>query len=174
VSTNETTEYRWEVDAMLIRFDPFRELDRLSQEMWAAAQADSPTRIAMDAFRRGDEVEINFELPGVDPESIDVEVENNVLTITAERHVERERKEGEEVLVRERRYGRFTRQVSLGDNLAADRLEAHYRNGVLTVRVPVSEQAKPRKVQVGTGEGEDQAKPIEAQASDRGAEHEAA
>lgn len=137
---------------MLIRFDPFRELDRLTQEMWSGTPA-GPARIAMDAVRKGDRVEISFELPGVDPDSIDVEVENNVLTVSAERRVETERKEGEEVLVRERRYGRFVRQLSLGDNLDADRLEARYHDGVLHVTVPVAEQAKPRKIEVSRGEG---------------------
>lgn len=146
---------------MLIRFDPFRELDRLTQEMWGTVPA-GPARIAMDAVRKGDQVEISFELPGVDPDSIDVEVENNVLTVSAERRVETERKEGEEVLVRERRYGRFTRQLSLGDNLDADRLEARYQDGVLHVTVPVAEQAKPRKIEVSRGEG---ARAIEAEAS---------
>jgi HSP20 family protein len=157
---------------MLIRFDPFREIDRLAQEMWSSQAAGAPARIAMDAVRRGDQVEIHFEIPGVDADSIDVEVENNVLTVTAERREQLERKEGEEVLVRERRYGRFTRQLSLGDNLAADQLEANYRDGVLTVTVPVAEQAKPRKVQVGRGE--QAATSIEAQSTEHSENHEAA
>jgi HSP20 family protein len=141
---------------MLIRFDPFRDLDRLNQELWSQASgaAASPARMPMDAVRRGDQVEISFELPGVDTESIDVEVENSVLTVTAERRAETERREGEEILVRERRVGRYTRQLSLGDNLDADRLEARYHDGVLTVTVPVAEQAKPRKVEVARGGGE--------------------
>ncbi|MEJ5255770.1 MAG: Hsp20/alpha crystallin family protein [Acidimicrobiales bacterium] len=147
---------------MLIRFDPFREFDRLTQEMWGSTPA-TPARIAMDAVRKGDKVEISFELPGVDPDSIDVEVENNVLTVSAERRVETERKEGEEVLVRERRYGRFTRQLSLGDNLDASRIEARYEDGVLHVTVPVAEQAKPRKVEVSRGES---SPAIEAEASE--------
>jgi HSP20 family protein len=138
---------------MLIRFDPFRDLDRLSQELWGQATGPSaaPTRMPMDAVRRGDQVEISFELPGVDTESIDVEVENNVLTVHAERREESERREGDEVLVRERRFGRYSRQISLGDNLDADRLEARYHDGVLQVTVPVAEQAKPRKVEVARG-----------------------
>jgi HSP20 family protein len=143
---------------MLIRFDPFRDLDRLSQELWgqATGPAAAPARMPMDAVRRGDQVEISFELPGVDPESIDVEVENNVLTVHAERREESERREGDEVLVRERRFGRYSRQISLGDNLDADRLEARYHDGVLQVTVPVAEQAKPRKVEVARG-GSDKA-----------------
>jgi HSP20 family protein len=139
---------------MLIRFDPFRDLDRLSQELWGQATGPgaTPARMPMDAVRRGDRVEISFELPGVDPESVDVEVENNVLTVSAERREDRERREGEEVLVRERRFGRYTRQISLGDNLDPDRLEARYEDGVLHVTVPVAEQAKPRKVEVAKGQ----------------------
>lgn len=137
---------------MLVRFDPFRDLDRLSQELWGPAPAGgAPARMPMDAVRRGDRVELTFELPGVDADSIDVEVEKHVLTVTAERQVESERREGEEVLVRERRHGRFARQVSLGDNLDTDRLEARYHDGILTVVVPVAEQAKPRKVTIGSG-----------------------
>lgn len=137
---------------MLVRFDPFRDLDRLSQELWGQAPAGgAPARMAMDAVRKGDRVELTFELPGVDADSIDVEVEKHVLTVSAERNVETERREGEEVIVRERRHGRFVRQVSLGDNLDTDRLEARYHDGVLTVVVPVAEQAKPRKVAVGSG-----------------------
>lgn len=150
---------------MLLRFDPFRDLDRLSQEIWGTSPASGvPARIPMDAVRNGDRVEIHFELPGFDADSIDVEVENNVLTVNAERQSESERREGEEVLVRERRYGRFTRQLSLGENLDADHLEATYRDGVLTLTVPVAEQAKPRKVQVGSGDGK--ATPIEAQSAE--------
>jgi HSP20 family protein len=141
---------------MLVRFDPFRDLDRLSQELWGQAPSGGgPARMAMDAVRHGDRVELTFELPGVDADSIDVEVEKHVLTVTAERHVESERREGEEVLVRERRHGRFVRQVSLGDNLDTDHLEARYHDGVLRVMVPIAEQAKPRKVAVGSGPGPD-------------------
>jgi HSP20 family protein len=149
---------------MLIRFDPFRDLDRLSQELWgqAAGAGSTPARMPMDAVRRGDQVEISFELPGVDPETVDVEVENNVLTVSAERREETERREGDEVLVRERRFGRYNRQISLGDNLDPDRLEAHYHDGVLTVTVPVAEQAKPRKVEVSHGSSD---KAIDAKSS---------
>lgn len=149
---------------MLIRFDPFRDLDRLTQELWGqAGSAVGPARMPMDAVRRGDQVEISFELPGVDADTIDVEVENNVLTVSAERREETERREGDEVLVRERRFGRYTRQISLGDNLDPDRLEARYHDGVLHVTVPVAEQAKPRKVEVSRGQSTDKA--IDAKSS---------
>jgi HSP20 family protein len=147
---------------MLLRFDPFRELDRMTQEFWDRPAL--PFKMPMDAVRKGDVVEITFELPGVDPDSIDVEVENQVLTVSATRDVERERREGDEVIVRERRHGRFVRQISLGDNLDTDRLEARYHDGVLTVTVPVAEQAKPRKVEVERGGG--QATAIDASSSE--------
>lgn len=153
---------------MLLRFDPFREFDRLAQELWSASPANgAPARIPMDAVRRDDHLEIHFELPGVDPASIDVEVDKDLLTVSAERTDERERRDGDQLLVRERRYGRFARQVSLGDNLDVDRLTADYRDGVLTVTVPVAEQARPRKIEVGTGV---RAPAIEAEASEAPAE----
>jgi HSP20 family protein len=103
----------------------------------------------MDAVRHGDHVELVFDLPGVAPESVDVDVERNVLTVRAERHWAPA--EGDQVLARERTQGTFTRQVLLGDALDTERLEAHYDHGVLTVRVPLAEQAKPRKVQIHVG-----------------------
>jgi HSP20 family protein len=137
---------------MLIRFDPFRELDRLTQEGWGnSGQSAVPARIPLDAVRRGDKVVLNFDLPGIDPDSLDVEVEKNVLTVSADRPAASDGREGDEVLVRERRWGRFTRQLALGDNLDTDRLEANLHDGVLTITVPVAEQAKARKVTVGQG-----------------------
>jgi HSP20 family protein len=137
---------------MLIRFDPFRELDRLTQEGWGSSgqnAATVPARIPLDAVRRGDKVVLSFDLPGIDPDSLDVEVEKNVLTVSADRPAASDGREGDEVLVRERRWGRFTRQLALGDNLDTDRLEANLHDGVLTVTVPVAEQARSRKVAVG-------------------------
>ena len=132
-------------------YDPFRELDRYHR----AASAWMP----MDAVRRGDAIELHFDLPGVSPESLDVDVERNVLTVKAERHWTPS--ETDQVLARERTHGTFTRQVLLGDALDADRLEAHYEHGVLTVHVPVAEQAKPRKVQIHVGTPQAQAEAIE-------------
>jgi HSP20 family protein len=152
---------------MLLRFDPFRDLDRLTEEMWRG-QPTSPMRIPMDAVRTGDAVEVHFELPGVDPDSIDVEVERHQLTVSAERTVSTERREGEEVLVRERRHGRFVRQLTLGDNLDPDRLEARYHDGVLTVVVPVVEQAKARKVEIARGEAPAEPASIEATSREGG------
>ena len=126
---------------MLLRFDPFRELDRVADQ---ARSARSPA-IAMDAVRRDDHVEIRFDLPGFSADQLEVEVERNVLSVTAERSWER--KEGEEVIVAERGHGRFTRQVLLGDNLDTEALEASYDDGVLTVRLPIRETAKSRRIE---------------------------
>ena len=125
----------------MVWYDPFRELDRYQR---AAA-----TWMPMDAVRRGDAVDLHFDLPGVVPDTIDVDVERNVLTVKAERHWRPA--EGDQILARERTQGAFTRQVLLGDALDADGLEATYEHGVLTVHVPVAEQAKPRKVQIHVG-----------------------
>jgi HSP20 family protein len=133
---------------MLIRFDPFRELDRIADEAWSAARQPG---VPMDAVRRGDFVHVSFDLPGVDPSTIDVEVERNVLTVSAERRPSRE--EGDEVIAAERRYGTFSRQLLLGDTLDAGRVEASYDGGVLSLTIPVAEQAKPRKVAVSAAAG---------------------
>ena len=133
---------------MLMRFDPFRELDRLAEQTWGGARLPA---MPMDAYRRGDHFVVHFDLPGVDPSSIDLTVEKNVLTVSAERHWEPD--EGNQVVVAERPQGRFSRQLFLGEGLDADGIEATYDGSVLTVRVPVAEQAKPRKVQVTAGGG---------------------
>jgi HSP20 family protein len=104
----------------------------------------------MDAVRRGDSVIVGFDLPGVDPGSIDVTVDRNVLTVKAERQADRQ--EGDEVLIAERPHGSYTRQLLLGDTLDTERIEAEYRDGVLTLTIPVAERAKPRKVQIAAGE----------------------
>ena len=131
---------------MLMRFDPFRELDRLAQPL-----ANRPPAMPMDAYRHGDQFVIHFDLPGVDPSTIELTVEKNVLSVSAERSWQPD--EGDQVLISERAQGRFTRQLFLGEGLDPDRIEAHSEGGVLTVTVPVAERAKPRKVSVGTGGG---------------------
>jgi HSP20 family protein len=141
---------------MLMRFDPFRELDSLSQALANAPGVARANVMAMDAYRDGDRVVIHLDLPGIDPDTIDLTVEKNVLTITAERRWEPP--EGQEMLVSERRQGRFTRQLFLGESLDADRIDASYDRGVLTVTIPVAEQAKPRKVQIQSGS---ESRPIE-------------
>jgi HSP20 family protein len=132
---------------MLMRFDPFRDVDPLTQGSWGNRQTCMP----MDAYRRGDQVIVHFDLPGVDPASIDVTVEKDVLTVKAERCWEP--REDDQVMVSERTQGSFTRQLFLGEGLDGDHIDARYDNGVLTLCVPVAEQAKPRKVEITTGNG---------------------
>ena len=131
---------------MLLRFDPFREFDR-SADSFSRTSPSMP----MDAVRRDDEVVVWLDLPGVDGDSIDLEVERNVVTVTAERGYEAV--DGEQVLARERTHGAFSRQLVLGESLDADAVEASYADGVLELQVPVAEKAKPRKVLVSAGNG---------------------
>ncbi|MDP9389273.1 MAG: Hsp20/alpha crystallin family protein [Actinomycetota bacterium] len=136
---------------MLMRFDPFRELDRLAQQGNWAAPPSRTSVMPMDAYRRGDHFLVHFDLPGVDPASVELTIEKNVLTVRAERSWQRQ--EGDEVVVAERPQGAFTRQLFLGEGLDAERVSATYDQGVLTISVPVAEQAKPRKVEINTGAG---------------------
>ena len=131
---------------MLLRFDPFREFDRLTEEFDRTPVRATPRPLAMDAYRRGNHVIAEIDVPGVAPEDVDITVERNVLTVKVERSVEAG--EGDEPIVRERRQGAFTRQLMLGETLDANRVEAEVTNGVLTLRVPIAETAKPRKVEV--------------------------
>jgi len=141
---------------MLMRFDPFRELDRMVDEAFGGGRSGV---MPMDAYRHGDTFVMHFDLPGVDPRTIDVELERNVLTVKAERTWHPV--EGDEVLATERPHGRWSRRLFLGDGLDADRIHATYEQGVLTLTIPVAEQARPRRIEVAR-EGERQA--IEAQA----------
>jgi HSP20 family protein len=129
---------------MLMRTDPFRELDRLTQQVFGTAAR--PAAMPMDAYRHGDSFYIHFDLPGIKPESIDLTVEQNVLTVRAERTPVQT--DGAELIVAERPYGTFTRQVFLGETLDAERIDADYTAGVLTLTIPVREAAKPRNIQV--------------------------
>jgi HSP20 family protein len=129
---------------MLVRTDPFRELDRLTQQMLGTAAR--PAAMPMDAYRKGDTFYVHFDLPGVSAESIDLTVEQNVLTVRAERRPQQA--DDAEMLISERPAGVFTRQVFLGDTLDADSVGADYSAGVLTLTIPVHEQAKPRSIQV--------------------------
>jgi HSP20 family protein len=106
----------------------------------------------MDAYRSGDDFIVHFDLPGVDPESIDLDVERNVLNVRAERRSPAP--DGAELIAAERPTGTFTRQLFLGDTLDVDRVDASYEAGVLTLRIPVAEQAKPRKIQITGGPGD--------------------
>ena len=131
---------------MLMRFDPFRELDRLTQPSWPSRAPAMP----MDAFRDDGRFVVQLELPGVAADSIDLTVEKNVLTV----HAERRPSYGDnaERIVGERAYGTFSRQLFLGETLDTERLSADYDAGVLTITIPVAEQAKPRKISInGSG-----------------------
>ncbi|WP_030660400.1 Hsp20/alpha crystallin family protein [Streptomyces rimosus] len=132
---------------MLMRTDPFREFDRLTQQVFGTTAR--PAALPMDAYRSGDEFVIHFDLPGVDPETIDLDIERNVLTVRAERAAAAP--EGAEMIASERTTGKFSRQLFLGETLDSERVDASYESGVLTLRIPVAEQAKPRKIQI-TGE----------------------
>jgi len=133
--------------AMLMRTDPFRDIDRLAETLFGTP--GRPAVMHVDAERDGDRFNVYFDLPGVDPESIDLTVERNVLSVKAQR--QRQQKEGVETVISERPMGTFSRQLFLGDTLDTDKLEATYENGVLTLRIPVSDRAKPRKISVGSG-----------------------
>lgn len=140
---------------MLTRTDPFRELDRLTQQFFGVTGTRTrPAVMPMDAYRSGNEFVIHFDLPGVSPDSIDLDVERNVLTVKAERTPET----NGDLQVAERPRGVFSRQLFLGDTLDVDKIEAHYDAGVLTLRIPVAEQAKPRKISISGGKGHQQIK----------------
>ena len=133
---------------MLMRSDPFRDLDRLAQQVFGTGTTSRPAIMPMDAWREGDAFVLEFDLPGIAPDTLDIDVERNVLTVRAERPP----KNGDwEMLAAERPTGLFSRQLVLGDNLDLDRLEARYDDGVLRLTVPVAERAKPRKIEVATG-----------------------
>lgn len=135
---------------MLMRSDPFRELDRLTQQVMGTRTR--PALMPMDAYREGDRLVVHFDLPGVDSASIDLTVEKNVLTVTAERSWAAT--DDQQVIASERPQGTFRRQLFLGENLDTDRVEAHYDSGVLTVTIPIAEQAKPRKVEISSTTGD--------------------
>jgi HSP20 family protein len=133
---------------MLMRTDPFRELDRLTQQVFGTVAR--PAAMPMEAYRKGDKFFVEFDLPGIDRDSIELTVERNVLTVRAERPATPE--DGIELVVSERPAGTFNRQVFLGDTLDASQLSADYTAGVLTLTIPVHEAAKPRKVEISSGD----------------------
>ena len=145
---------------MLMRTDPFREFDRLAQQLvGAAGTTNRPAVMPMDAWREGDVFVLEFDLPGVATESIDLDVERNVLTVRAERVAGN----GDwEMLATERPRGLFSRQLVLGDNLDLEHIEAAYADGVLRLRVPVAEKAKPRKIEIQTDSTDSENKAISA------------
>ncbi|GAB3026592.1 Hsp20/alpha crystallin family protein [Mycobacterium bourgelatii] len=155
---------------MLMRTDPFRELDRFAQQVFGTAAR--PAVMPMDAWREGDKFVVEFDLPGIDADSLDIDIERNVVTVKAERPgLDPNR----EMLATERPRGVFSRQLVLGDNLDTDKIEATYQEGVLSLHIPVAERAKPRKISVSRGNGhhqvieheEEQPKVIEREESER-------
>ena len=134
---------------MLMRTDPFRELDRLTQHVFGNQPGTwtQPTAMPMDAYRSGEHFVVSFDLPGVDPDAIELDVERNVLTVKAER---RPVATGEhvEMQVAERPLGVFSRQLFLGDTLDTEHIDASYDAGVLTLRIPVADKAKPRRITI--------------------------
>jgi HSP20 family protein len=133
---------------MLMRTDPFRDFDRLAQQVLGTPAR--PAAMPIDAYRHGDEFVVEFDLPGVDTGSIDLVVEKNVLTVHAQR--QRTALDGVELLVSERPQGTFSRQLFLGEGLDTERIDASYADGVLTLRLPVAEKAKPRRVPINVAE----------------------
>jgi len=135
---------------MLVMNSPFREfdswIDHVSGRTTRTSESAHP--MPMDAYRRGDDVWVHLDLPGMAADTLDVSVERGVLTIVGERSWQRE--EGDQVYLTERRRGAFRRQVTLGDGLDADAIEADYTDGVLSLRIPVAEQAQPRKISIST------------------------
>lgn len=129
---------------MLIRNDPFRELDRFADQVFGTLAR--PTSMPMDAWRDGDRFIVQLDLPGISPDKIDIDVERNVLMVKAERFAQLP--DAAEAVMAERPWGVFSRQLILGDTLDAEKVEAQYDAGVLTLTVPIAQSAKPRKVQV--------------------------
>ena len=140
---------------MLMRTDPVRELDRLTQQVFGNVPGtwSRPAVMPMDAYRVGDEFVVQFDLPGVSADAIELDVERNVLTVKAER---RPSTEGQDIEthVTERPLGVFSRQLFLGDTLDAENIAADYQAGVLTLRIPVAPAAKPRKISISHAEND--------------------
>jgi HSP20 family protein len=140
----------------LVRSDPFRDVDRLLQQLWGAQlSGPRPLAMPMDAYRRGDSFLLQLDLPGVVADSIELFVEDGVLTISADRPAP-PTGEGVESVIAERTFGTFTRQVVLGKTLDSERIDATYESGVLTVAIPVAEQAKARRIDVNVGTEKEQ------------------
>jgi len=131
---------------MLMRTDPFREFDRVAQlALGASGTLARPSAMPMDAWRDGDTFHVELDLPGVDPSSIDLDVERNVVTVKAERPT---RASDADLIAAERPRGVFSRQLVLGDSLDTERIQASYDVGVLSLTIPVAEKAKPRKIEI--------------------------
>jgi len=129
---------------MLLQHDPFRNFDRLTQQVFGTVSR--PTSMPLDAWREGDEFVVELDLPGVDPDKLDIDVERNVLTIRAERlsHIP----DAANAVAAERSWGVFSRQLVLGQSLDTEKVDADYSAGVLRLRIPIAEQAKARKIRI--------------------------
>jgi HSP20 family protein len=132
---------------MLLRFDPLRDFDRLTQQMLSDRRLAGA--MPMDVYRSGDHYVLHFDLPGIDPNSVELSVEDNTLTVRAVRPARSD--EGIEFLVAERPTGDFTRQLVLGNGLDLTKISATFETGVLTVSIPVAETAKPRRIRIESG-----------------------
>lgn len=129
---------------MLLQHDPFRDLDRLTQQVFGTMTR--PSSMPLDAWRDGDEFVVELDLPGIDPDKLDIDVERNVLTIKAERLSRIP--DAVDAVASERPWGVFSRQLVLGDSLDTEKVDADYTSGVLRLRIPIAEKAKPRKISV--------------------------
>ena len=145
---------------MLMRTDPFREVDRDTQRL--SGTRAQPIAMPMDAFRQGDEFIVEVDLPGIAAETIDLTINHNVLTVQASRG--RSAQEGVEMLIAERPTGEFSRQLLLAETLDAAHITADYADGVLRIRVPIAEKARPRRLNVTTAPST--ARAIEPQTAD--------
>ncbi|OKI46075.1 Hsp20/alpha crystallin family protein [Streptomyces sp. MJM1172] len=137
---------------MLMRTDPFRELDRMAQQLMGPGTWSKPSVMPMDAYREGDEYVVAFDVPGVTADAIDIDVERNMLTVKAERRPTA-KADNVKMELSERPLGVFSRQIMLADTLDTERIQADYDAGVLTLRIPIAERAKPRKVSIGADSG---------------------
>jgi HSP20 family protein len=137
----------------VLRFDPFRDFDRMTEQLLGvpSGSARAPRFMPMDVYRSGDHYVLHADLPGVDPGSVDVGVENGTLTIRAQRSERTE--EGVQWVASERFTGTYLRQVALGEDVDTDRITATYANGVLTLTLPVAERAKPRRIEIAVDDG---------------------
>ncbi|MEO7373719.1 MAG: Hsp20/alpha crystallin family protein [Terrimesophilobacter sp.] len=146
---------------MLLQHDPFRELDRITQQVFGTVAR--PSSMPLDAWREGDDFVVELDLPGIDQDKLDIDVERNVLTIRAERlsHMP----DAANAVATERSWGTFSRQLVLGDALDTEKVDADYTAGVLRLRIPIAEQAKPRKISIASrdrAEGRKEARSIRA------------
>ncbi|SCE19052.1 Hsp20/alpha crystallin family protein [Streptomyces sp. OspMP-M43] len=138
---------------MLMRTDPFRELDRMAQQLMGPGTWSKPSVMPMDAYREGDEYVVVFDIPGVPADALDIDVERNMLTVKAERRPTAKKTDDVKMELSERPLGIFSRQIVLADTLDTERIQADYDAGVLTLRIPIAERAKPRKISIGVASG---------------------